>query len=133
MRSFDYNGVKRTECGWGGHFCLAYKCLFRRNTHLEYNGVKVVVSTVGNMYKGYEGLQPVGFENVGLDRLYETMAFYADPESEYDDADVSKEIYFAGKWSISPTDYDSLGDKFANDMHENCVDEIVARLKSGEL
>lgn len=69
------NEVKRTERGWAGHYICSYKCLFRRNTLLEYKDVKVVVSTVGAQL---ESDRPRRFDTVGHGRYYETAAFMAD-------------------------------------------------------
>ena len=63
--------VKRTERGWPGHHCCAARCMFHRNTLLEYGETRLVVSTVGNLRIDGE------LETVGLDRYYETMVFEA--------------------------------------------------------
>ncbi len=118
--------VKRTERGWAGHFCCAEMCKFRRNTLLEYNGKAVVVSTVGAMYNN-KG-EP---EEIGFNRHYETMAFYAD-DSEYKDANVSEQIYFDSPWSLK-WHKDGYIDNEANAMHEKVVEEISRNLLKGVL
>ena len=116
--------VIRTERGWAGHFICADRCRFRRNTLLEYNDIKIVISTVGLM----ENINRDEFDTVGVDRYFETMAFHADNEDKrYYDADVSKQIYFNSQWSINKIDADDE----ANIMHEKVVDEILEQLKDG--
>ena len=122
--------VKRTERGWAGHFCCSYDCRFRRNTLLEYNGVGIVVSTVGNMIRN--GVP----EEIGLGRDYETMAFYVDPESgDYKDADTTyeKQIFFNSNWQLKNNGDDDFIDNKANDMHETVVKELSKKLLRGEL
>ena len=118
--------VKKIERGWPGHFICADRCLFRRNTLITYRDIKIVVSTVGLMVNPNGD----GFETVGHDRYFETMAFYADEEDErYSDADTSKVLDFDSNFAISELDAD---DK-ANDMHEAVVDEIVEKLYYGKI
>ena len=119
--------VKRTERGWGGHFICADRCLFRRNTLLEKDGVFVVVSTVGNLYINGE------LKEIGHQRFCETMAFYSDESDDlYHDADVSKEISFDSKWCIDRRGTQH-SDNEVNDMHEAVVDELTGKLMRGEL
>jgi hypothetical protein len=134
--------VKRTERGWGGHFICYYDCLFRRNTLLEYNNTRVVISTVGAMYardpydiSGKKRLQTIGYK-----RFYETMAFMAKEENGYIEADVSREIHFDSDWAIGGTDdaeefikVHPYADNEANDMHEGVVKEIERKLINGTL
>lgn len=122
--------VKRIERGWAGHFCCADRCLFRRNTLLEYGDIRIVVSTVGMMvdihHKGYPN--KIKFTEVGLDRNFETMAFHAKHvDDRYWDADVGRQVDFDSPWSISEIDADDV----ANDQHEIVVDEITKGLESG--
>jgi hypothetical protein len=116
--------IKRTERGWAGHFICANRCRFRRNTLLHHNDIEIVVSTVGLMeFSGKNG-----FETVGNQRYYETMAFHTDPEDvRYHDINVNRQVYFESPWYISEIDAD---DK-ANDMHEAVVTEILEGLVSG--
>lgn len=125
--------VIRTERGWAGHFICANQCRFRRNTLLQYNGVEIVVSTIGLMENRLKG-KGVGFEKnfseIGCDRYYETMAFYTDPtDTRYHDADIAKEVHFDSEWSISIIDAD---DK-ANEMHEAAVEELTNKLLSKQI
>jgi hypothetical protein len=124
--------VKRTERGWPGHFCCADRCIFRRNTLLECNNIKVVVSTVGKMIdihaEGYPN--KITFDEIGYNRHYETMAFHAKRFADkYWDADVCRQIDFDSQWSISEIDADDV----ANDMHEVVVKELTNKLKSKEV
>jgi len=118
-------GVNRAERGWAGHFICGHRCLFRRNTLLTYNDIKIVVSSVGLMLMDYNERK---FETIGHNRHFETMAFHADKkDKKYYDADVSKQIEFDSDWCISEQDAD---DK-ANEMHEAVVLEISDKLLKG--
>lgn len=119
------NQVKRTELGWAGHFICADRCLFRRNTLLEYGGLKVVVSTVGRMLN----LRGDDFEPIGFKRHFETMAFMAKDDDKYNDADVRKPVSFSSNWQLPEPDIELE----ANEMHENVVKEITECLLAGTL
>ena len=70
-----------------------------------------------------------GFDTIGHERYYETMAFMADKnDKRYYDADVSKQLPFESEWAISDIDAD---DK-ANKMHDKVVEEFISRLIAGE-
>ncbi len=121
--------VKTTERGWAGHFICANRCRFRRNTLIEHELTKIVVSTVGLMEDIHSKVG--GFDFIGgFDRYYETMAFHADPEdTRYHDIDVERDVSFESEWAICEIDAD---DK-ANVMHDNIVSEISKKLKKGTL
>lgn len=114
------NMVKRTERGWAGHFICSYRCQFRRNTLLEYEGVFIVVSTVGRMeYTGDPML-----DTVGRDRYYETMAFYSDTSDlKFHDIDVERQVHLDCDWTLNEID-----DNKANDMHEKAVDWVSRQM-----
>lgn len=116
------NVVKRTERGWAGHFICSDRCNFRRNTLLEYEGEFIVVSTVGRMVIEYVGHSAL--DTVGLDRYYETMAFYSDTsDMEFHDIDVKRQIYLGCDWALNEID-----DNKANDMHEKAVDWVSRQM-----
>ena len=118
--------VKRTERGWAGHFCLSYKCEYHRNTLLEYNGVKVVVSTVGRLRKDWINNT---YEEVGYGRHFETMAFIAKENDKYNDADVTRQVSFDAKWCLPSPSMELEADT----MHEDVVMELSKRLVDGTL
>ena len=118
--------VKRTERGWAGHFCCSYRCEYHRNTLLEYNGIKVVVSTVGRLRKD---MVSNTYEDLGYKRYFETMAFMANEDDKYNDADVEREISFDANWCL-PSPYMELE---ADAMHEDVVMELSKRLVDGTL
>ena len=135
----EIDGVKVTERGWAGHFCCADKCKFRRNTLLEYQNKKWIVSTVGAMpqsetiIKIPELRSENGFETIGLNRYYETMVFEAKPIKNekgdiiYYDANVEKQIGFDSDWAIDNCDFEA--DKQANEMHDKVVEELINKIK----
>lgn len=120
--------VTRTERGWAGHFICANRCLFRRNTLLEYGERRVVVSTVGNMI-AFDGSQKR--EEIGCGRYYETMAFMAQFIEPYWEADVTQEVSFVSPWMVFECEQES--DLEANAMHEAVVAEISEMLRLGTL
>jgi len=126
------NAIKRTERGWAGHFILGDRCLFRRNTLLEYDNQKIVVSTVGCCldYRNEGFTNKREFIEIGYNRYYETMAFHSDlNDTVYFDIDVTKQVDFSSKWSIE--EITDTSDLEANQMHEAVVDEISQRLLNG--
>ena len=118
--------VKRTERGWAGHCCCSYRCEYHRNTLLEYNGIKVVVSTVGRLRKD---MISGSYEEVGHNSYFETMAFMAKEDDIYNDADVEREIQFDAKWCLPSPDMELEADA----MHEDVVTELSKRLVDGTL
>jgi hypothetical protein len=122
MSHINNHGLIKQERGWAGHFICSDSCLFRRNTLLIYNGIKIVVSTVGILFRNGE------IQTIGHNRYFETMAFHAkEKDTRYNDADVTKQVSFDSKWSIDKQDAD---DK-ANEMHEAVVSEIENKLLLG--
>lgn len=113
------------ERGWPGHYCLAHQCIFRRNTLIISKKVKIVVSTVGNRLSWKNDGT---FEEVGINRYFETMVFHALDHDKYDDADITKEIGFSSPWMLNKP-----GEELrANQMHNNVIKEIVQRIEQGE-
>jgi len=120
--------VKITERGWAGHFICSDRCLFHRNTLIEYANKKWVVSTVGNMVDihAYGYPDKVIIDTIGYERYFETMAFEADSNDKFLDADVSKQLDFDSEWSIS----EPWKEKEANDMHEAVIKELSIKIQS---
>ncbi len=112
--------VTTVERGWAAHFCAAHRCQFRRNTLLECGEKRVVVSTIGGWHR--DG----GTEKIGCNRYFETMAFEAQWEEPYWEANISKQTDFNSNWQLDHWDRNS--DAAANDMHEAVVAEISERL-----
>ena len=118
--------MKITERGWAGHFICANRCRFRRNTLIEGNGRRVVISTVGAFF-----IDDVMREIGAGGRYYETMAFAAKDEAGYVEADVSDQLGFDSPWSIcasSPKKLPADVDNTANEMHDAVVAEFAAQL-----
>ena len=113
-----------TERGWPGHYILADRCMFRRNTLVELGEERVVVSTVGRMRtRDGESDDTIGAE----ERSFETMAFRAVMDGGYWEADVRRQISLSDqKWSIAGHEPSRSGE--ANDMHDGYVAAIVAML-----
>ena len=117
--------VKRTERGWAGHFCCSYRCEYHRNTLLEYNGMKVVVSTVGRL----RNMKSHDYEELGHGIYFETMAFMADENDKYNDADVDRQVSFDSNWCLPYPNMELEADA----MHEDVVKELSKRLVDGTL
>jgi len=115
--------LRRTERGWVGHFILVDRCLFRRNTLLEYEDIHIVVSTVGLL----RSRDATAWEMVGHDRYFETMAFHANSDERFRDPDTSRQVRFGAPWRIVEIDADDR----ANEMHEAVCAEIASGLCGG--
>lgn len=129
--------VKRTERGWAGHFIGGADCQYHRNTLLEYEDYKIVVSTIGRYLplrqrqassrSAYTPLER--YEMLGRDRYFETMAFTAyESEDGYWDA-TSTQVLFGSNWELNKPDME----KEADEMHEDVVAEITQDLINGTI
>ena len=122
--------VTITERGWPAHYVCAPRCLFRRNTLVKYGEQRVVVSTVGGYILNAELAQ------IAHNRYYETMAFKAEKNGEYWDADTHEQFDFTSPWAITGESVADLSpgvDNEANEMHEAVVKEIADKLETGAL
>lgn len=126
--------MKITERGWGGHFIGCRRCLFRRNTLLEYGDKQVVVSTVGDCLTDSQ----CGIDTIGYERYFETKAFFALDVGKYIDADVHREIEISaehGMYAASIPElvekYGADYDNYADTMHDNVVREIRDSMIAG--
>ena len=134
--STELASITKTEQGWPGHFVLGHRCIFHRNTLLtkvsRVNSVtQIIVSTVGNMQPP-EGKEDDGlYRQIGHNRYYETMVFYATFEDPYWHVDVQRQIDLWGPCSISTCERED--DLKANAMHEAAVVEIEGRLLQGSV
>lgn len=124
----DSKQVKITERGWGAHYILAARCMFRRNTLIERGRTRIIVSTVGNLRDREDETKT---DTVGDKRYYETQAFRATQRGvkPYWDADTLKPVNFKSPWCVDK--FDRLTDLWANDMHEAVVVELVVKLRAG--
>jgi hypothetical protein len=117
--------VSRVERGWAGHFIGADRCRFRRNTLVAKGNTRIVVSTVGAMPNSDD----TKLEWIGLNRYYETMAFYAKlVEGLYWDADVMLPVSLVTRTGINDATVNA--DMIANEMHETAVSEVIRMLEA---
>lgn len=128
------NEVKRTERGWAGHLCVSAYCRYHRNTLLEFEDKKIVVSTVGH-YVNSEGK----IDSIGFERWYETMCFEGMEENGYIEADIHKGISINQEWGIWGSTWQEVLDLFplvdnqADKMHESIVAEMAEKIQKGDI
>lgn len=122
--------IRYKERGWPGHFILGNKCLYHRNTLVSSEDIAVVVSTVGNMVLD----DKKGVEEVGLNRIYETMVFVAKYKNNYHEADVSKEVSnTTSNWYLSKHELRKDSDNQADDMHDAMVKEVAELIRINDV
>jgi hypothetical protein len=120
--------IKKTERGWTSHYICGSRCMWHRNTLLEYGELKIVVSSVGNMIDYHAPGFPnvVVLDTVGHKRYYETMVFHTD-QTEFHDADVTRQISVKANGGISKP----WKELEAEAMHEAIVSEVCEGLLAG--
>src|SRR6266436_1826393 len=118
----------RTERGWHAHYICGSRCMWHRNTLLEYEDIKLVVSSVGNMIDYHAPGFPnkITLNTIGCDRHFETMVFHTD-RTKFNDADVTKQISVESNCSIK----EGWKELEAEAMHEAVVKEVSEGLLAG--
>ena len=119
------NEVKVTERGWAGHFILADRCLFRRNTLLEYKDKKWVVSTVG-AYRNRENKM----DSIGYCRWYETGVFEAYEKNGYINT-TDFTLFLEDKTSLinETLRIDDL--KLPNEINDDVINDYINTIDEG--
>lgn len=118
------------ERGWAGHFIMGHKCMYRRNTLVTGDNISVVVSTVGNMIIDDKR----GVEEVGHNRIYETMVFVSTFENGYHEADVTKEVSnTTSNWCLSKEELRNDSDNQADAMHDVMVEEMAELIRINDV
>ena len=96
---------------------------------MEYENKKWIVSTVGAM------VMEDKFQEIGMSRWFETMAFVGEEKNGYIDIDVSQEIPFDSEWGIWGDSWEQVlaenpdVDNVANAMHEKVVEELTRKIR----
>ena len=116
--------VKTTERGWVGHFIGGDRCLYHRNTLIEYKNKKWIISTVG-LYKN-PTTNKIDILCGGGRAYYETKAFVANFENGYWEIDAGKEIAFDNQCAIYHCGY--TADKEADQLHDKIVEELKYKI-----
>lgn len=127
MRLTMAKEIKIQERGWPSHFNGVRWCLFKRNTLIEYDGVSIVVSTVGRMWKD----TPSGAQFMRLschNNYFETIVFFTD-NTKFKDADVGKDIIYEEHYVGVAVDEEIL----VNEMHDKIVNLMVQKLINNEI
>jgi hypothetical protein len=106
--------MKITERGFAGHFCGSTHCRYRRNTLVEFQFIKIVISTVGNYHHSPE----FGSSKVNCDSYYETMVFESIYEEPYWEADVTKQIH---QYRLITTEILYVSDYVVDQFHNNLL------------
>jgi hypothetical protein len=116
----------RQERGWAGHFIGALNCRFRRNTLIEYAGIRVVISSVGLFETEVGSCKFMSIHPP--DAYFETKVFYANSDERYYDADVSRELC---EYECYVRKMDA--DDEANIQHEDVVNRVIQDLVCGKI
>ena len=109
-----------------GHFICGVDCNWRRNTLVEdENGRGIVISSVGALPKlDRDGIRRE-WQEIGLDRYYETMMFIAKQDGIFTEADVTQHRYVAGlPWCVSQKP-NGKTDLEAEEIHEKHVKYVM--------
>ena len=121
--------VKVTERGWAGHFEDADRCAYHRNTLVEYDDRKIVVSTVGR-YQVRGRIVEIDYE-----RWFDTKVCVAVQTAKYLEPDMKKEIHldcdtamYADNFSDLLKEHPEGIDNAADRMHEEAVKEVVKKI-----
>lgn len=118
--------IKRTERGWAGHFICGVDCNWRRNTLVEdENGRGIVISSVGALPKLDRNGIRIEWQEIGLNRYYETMIFIAKQYGIFTEADVTQKRCVAGlPWCVSQKP-NGKTDLEAEEIHEKHVKYVM--------
>lgn len=132
------DNVTKTESGWPAHFCCGNRCVYHRNTLLEWHDIRIIVSTVGSFMPDpgrSDEIDHIGYSD-GKKKFYETMVFEAIFINPYWEINVTKPIYPNAQVAIAATSAKDLPrevDNLADQMHETVVQEICEAMQNGTL